>query len=690
MSDLSNLLQKYKKIAIYGLGTETERVLGEIGTEVEVVGLLDGYKKEGELYGFPIISIEKAIQEQIKLILVVARPGSCKAIAQRIGKVCTENQIVLLDIRGNDLCNPQKVSYHFHNVNGITKKQLWKKIEQYPVISVDLFDTLIMRQVLFPTDIFELVNLKLKEQGINIDDFCGRRLESEKYLAKKRQSTLEEIYAYMIRTYQIPDVCAKQLAELEWETDCELLCPRTEVCGIMELAKKRGKKIYIISDTYYTKRQLEQILDKCKISFYTDIFASCEYETGKTQRLFQVVHEKLQMNNWLHIGDDLTADIECAQKSGLECCQLYSGIDLLDKVGYLGLWDSADKICNRIKIGMFTAKLFNSPFQFENEEYKISVETAYDLGYLFFAPVITDFVLWFAYQMEKNNIQNIWFGTRDGYLIKKMYDLLEPYKTTKYFLTSRTAAVRAGMENEEDIRYVSDMKFSGSLQKQLAERFGVHITGEAYATDLAEDILHYSGLILEASEKKRETYKKYIRTVELEQKNGQIAFFDFVAKGTTQMFLTKLISNHIKGFYFLRLEEEQMRNKPVDIVTFYSNQEKDNSTIFDDYYILETMLTAPEPSVLEFDEDGMPVYAVETRKKTDIACFMEAQQGIIDYFNTYLKLCPSKERRVDKVIDEIFLKMIHGITVLDENFLGLNVEDPFFNRMTKITDVLFR
>ena len=95
MSDLSNLLQKYKKIAIYGLGTETERVLGEIGTEVSVVGLLDGYKKEGELYGFPIISIEKAIQEQIKLILVVARPGSCKAIAQRIGKICAENQIAL-------------------------------------------------------------------------------------------------------------------------------------------------------------------------------------------------------------------------------------------------------------------------------------------------------------------------------------------------------------------------------------------------------------------------------------------------------------------------------------------------------------------------------------------------------------------------------------------------------------------
>ena len=67
---------------------------------------------------------------------------------------------------------------------------------------------------------------------------------------------------------------------------------------------------------------------------------------------------------------------------------------------------------------------------------------------------------------------------------------------------------------------------------------------------------------------------------------------------------------------------------------------------------------------------------------------MEAQQGILDYFKTYLKLCPNEVRLEDKVIDEAFLKMIHGVKILDERFLKLNVEDPFFNRMTKITDVL--
>lgn len=42
-----------------------------------------------------------------------------------------------------------------------------------------------------------------------------------------------------------------------------------------------------------------------------------------------------------------------------------------------------------------------------------------------------------------------------------------------YWRTSRIAAIRAGVENEEDIRYVGNMKFSGSLFEQLEERLGL-------------------------------------------------------------------------------------------------------------------------------------------------------------------------------------------------------------------------
>lgn len=683
MSDLSQLIQKYynSKIAVYGLGTETERVLTEIDDIIQIVGLLDGYRESGELYGKPIISLEEAVAYQVKLILVVARPGSCKAIARRIGKICREHQIDLFDIRGKNLNDVKKTTYDFKEVEGITKSKLKNLISQVDIVSIDLFDTLIMRQTLFPTDIYEMMDIILKEQDIIIENFCEKRLASEKYLSKSKAPSLIDIYAYMLRTCFVPTVTPEKLAELEWQTDYELVVPRQELCDFMSEVRKQGKEIYVVSDTYYTKKQLGLILKKCNITFYTDIFASCEYGTGKTQHLFEKLQSRIAGKKCIHIGDDITTDIESAQRAGMKSCQIYSGIELFETVGYLGLWENTESLANRIKVGMFVSRLFNSPFWFETKEKKISISNVYDIGWLFFAPMITDFVIWFAKQVRKYHLQNIWFCSRDGYLIKKLYDELVGNTSSTYFLTSRSATIRAGMENEEDIRYVEEMVFGGTLSEQLEERFGIYVKEEGNNRCLSD----YMGTILDQAAKERAGYQSYIKGLKL--KEGDIAFFDFVAKGTSQMYIGRLVENHLTGLYFLQLDEEYMREKGLDIVSFYQREEKTESAIFENYYILETVLTAPMPSVKGFSEDGKPYYAEETRLEKDIQCFLEAQKGIRDYFETYLRIC-QKPDGIDKKLDEKFLEMIHNVLILDQNFLSLTVEDPFFNRMTDMTDLV--
>ena len=688
MPDLVQLFDKYKnnKIALYGLGIETEKVLKEIECDCSIVGLLDGYKEDGMLYGKPIISLREAIESHVKLILVVARPGSCKAIAKRISRICIENQIDLLDIRGQNLCAIKKNTYDFKGVSGISKNYLIQQIKERSVISVDLFDTLIMRQTLFSTDVYEMVDDQLKKRGIFIEDFCGKRLESEKYLAKFMAPTLVEIYSYMKNTYFISEMTADELAGVEWAVDYKLIIPRSEMCELIAQAHGRGRVVYIVSDTYYTKEQLIKLLEKCNITCYTDIFASCDYRTGKTQELFERLKDRICGQTCIHIGDDLVADVESAEKKGICACQIYSGLELLEMVGYLGLWNNIGGLSDRIRVGMFVSRLFNSPFQFETEERKISVRNAFDIGYLFFAPIISDFVLWINERVKDNNIQNIWFCARDGYLIKKLYDELNEDITSTYFLTSRAAAIRAGMENEDDIRYVGEMKFSGGLQEQLQERFGISIEGQKDERIYDGAILEYSREILKKAAVNRKNYQRYIHRLQI--KEGNIAFFDFVAKGTSQMYIGRLLKNHLKGFYFLQLEEEHMRNKGLDIVSFYKLEETAHSAVFENYYILETVLTSPKPSIKEFDEQGMPIYAKETRKENDIRCFESIQRGIQDYFHTYLKLCNESIEGVNKKLDELFLALIHAISVSDENFLKLKVEDPFFNRMTDLTDLL--
>ena len=67
---------------------------------------------------------------------------------------------------------------------------------------------------------------------------------------------------------------------------------------------------------------------------------------------------------------------------------------------------------------------------------------------------------------------------------------------------------------------------------------------------------------------------------------------------------------------------------------------------------------------------------------------MSAQNGIEDYLRTYKAICPQQAVTINKKLDEILLSLIHKIVILDQDFLNLQVEDPFFNRMTDITDLI--
>lgn len=686
MSDLKQLFAIYKttKIAVYGLGNETERVLSELMPEFKIIGLLDSYKQEGMIYGMPVISMAQALKEDVGLILVAARPGPCRMIAKRISKVCAENQIELVDVRGKNLRHMEKTLHNFGPVEGKKREELIERIEANDVISFDLFDTVLMRQVLFPEDVFELVNFRLREMGIVIEQFSDKRISSEKILAGQ-SPTLVDIYIFMRDTYGFFDILPEEVAELERQIDYDLVVPRKEVCDILKEAVRKEKRVYIVSDTYYTKAQLAGFLDKCGVTEYEDILTSCEYRTDKSQALFQVLKNKAKACRCIHIGDDKIADIKYGAKNGIETCHLYSGIDLLEMTGYMGIWGEIESFSDKLKAGMFTARIFNSPFQFEGVDNKICISHVYDIAYLFVAPMICDFVIWLYDNICERNMNNVFFCARDGYLIKKMYDTLAGNDISIYFLTSRIAAMRAGIRNTDDITYLETIKFSGTMQEQLQKRFGI-LTDESDLRIQNDNLMDFSEEIINRSAVCRKRNMRYIESLKI--KEGEIAFFDFVAKGTSQMYIQRLIKNRLKGFYFLQLEKEKMNKYHLDIMSFYVLEELESKAIFENYDILETILTSPFASVMEFDDLGRPVYTEELRSKKELEYLQNAQDGISDFFDFYLKLCPVSERKINKKLDEILLSMIHEISITDNGFLELKAEDSFFNRTIDIRDLI--
>lgn len=671
MNQVNEIIENYKKepIVLYGLSQETEKMLRYL-KGYQVVGLLDGYKEEGVLYDVPIINLSQVLLKKVKLIIVVARPGSCKAIARRIGGFCKENAIMLLDMDGNNLLEEKKTSYTMKNMAFFTKQEMLDYVENYDVISFDLFDTLIMRKVLYSTDIFFLVEKKLQERGLLIDNFQYKRIFAEKNISIVKVPTLKQIYEEILKREELPLELAAEYAILEWQVDYETIIPRQDMVDIVNsLVSKR--KICIVSDSYYGVAQIRKIMKKAGIDEKIELFISCEYETDKGQNLFKKVADKYGNKSLLHVGDDAYADIKCAKRKGISCFQVLSATEMLERCAFLGAEKYLSNYDTRLKMGLIISCLFNSPFLLHDHQNKIIVKDSFSFGYCLTGVIITDFLLWFYNEIQKKNIHNIWFCARDGYLLQRLYTYLSKEKTV-YFLTSRIAAIRAGICTEEDLNYVNDMKFSGSREKQLSVRYGVKDINEDY------------NIIFEKSRECRKNYQKYISSLQLD--DAEIAFFDFVAKGTIQIYSQKFIKNRLKGIYFLKLPNEQKIASDVEIYSYINEKKLQSSSIYRNYYILETILTSPQPSVLEFNEKGKPIYAEETRNERDIACIMDIQYGITSFFQDYIMM-KKDSNDYSPEFGELILDLVHQFEIRSE-IVDMKVEDVFFNRYTDIQDLL--
>lgn len=679
---------KNNDIILYGIGIETERILTEWNGRYTILGLLDGFRNDGEIFGYPILDINDVAKYKNIVIIVIARPGSCKAIAKRIGDFCRTNKVALYDIRGKNLLDEAKVVYTFAEAKPYTRKELLHAASEADIVSFDIFDTILVRDIAASSDVFELVNARLREMGIDIPDFEKRRLAAEKELSNGAAPRLDTIYSKVLEGTEYSDIDVNKLVRLEYDTDNSLLITRVDMLDVLRAIKAMGKEVWITSESYYNLEQIHEILKNSNIIGVDRIFVSCEYNRSKASGLFDELRKCAGKKKILHIGDDLTADVEAAKRSGIEGFRIYSTTELLDILGGLDIENKVYTLSDKIKLGMFKSAIFNSPFQFEDDKAMIHVDSSKDVGYLFCAPIITDFCVWFDLQVKEKGIDEILFCSRDGYLLNKFYKKFYPERNPHYFLTSRISAIRAGVENKKDIAYVDSMKFSGTVEDNLRTRFGIDaltvddddIDGDAIG------LKKYSRAILKNAEEKKNNNLKYIESLNL--KSGKVAIFDFVAKGTSQFFIQRLLSQDVEGLYFLQMEPEFMKDKGLKIISFYTEEEREQSAIFDNYYIIETLLTSPDPSVDEFDEMGKPVYVKETRTEKDISCFMKAQEGIVKYVEKFLSICPRGEIKINKALDEAMLVLLHNIQIRDNDFLDLKVEDPFFNRMTDITDVL--
>lgn len=289
------------------------------------------------------------------------------------------------------------------------KELLEKEILKNKVVSFDIFDTLVLREVLNPTDIFRIVHIKYEQiykTPLEFDFYSERiRFENIARLNHKDQEdiTLDDIYIEMQKEYD-KEICNK-LKSLELQTEEEFIVINPFMKEIFDFAKNNNKEIFIISDMYLSAKFIEKILNKLGFSGYKKCYVSSEYKKTKAFRsLYKFVlnEQKIDPKYWIHIGDNKISDVKNAKICGLNAFYYEKILDRANDI------QKKDYI---VSYSILTAIIIN-------KIYTKNLDYWSEFGIKYCSKLYFGISFWLYNELKSKKQKSIHFLARDGYIIK--------------------------------------------------------------------------------------------------------------------------------------------------------------------------------------------------------------------------------------------------------------------------------
>ncbi len=311
-----------------------------------------------------------------------------------------------------------------------------KLIADYDIISFDIFDTLILRPFSDPKDVFLL--LAYKHDYL---DFADIRDKEEKILREinfakngTREVTLDEIYE---RISKYTGIDKESGMQIEFETELELCFANPYMKEVFEILKYNGKKLIAVSDMYFPKSMIVQLLRKCGYEGFEEIFVSCDHGCSKRDMgLYKIVDETITNGKKvMHIGDNHTTDILRAREFGWDAT-FYKNVH---SIGQQFRPHEMSPLIGSAYSGIVNTHLHNGIEKFN---------PYYEFGFLYGGLFVIGYCNFIHEYTKKNNITKILFLSRDGEIIKKVYDKLFPDDNTEYVYWSRIAATRLNCSSQ--------------------------------------------------------------------------------------------------------------------------------------------------------------------------------------------------------------------------------------------------
>lgn len=573
-------------------------------------------------------------------------------------------------------------------------------LHKVDLVTFDVFDTALVRGVLRPEGIFLQMAIEAKASGILSQgllerlDFIKARQHAEREARCHAWETmglvevrLEEIHACLAADLELDESRAQALMVLEQKIELVHALRNPFVGRLFEQAKNGGKKIGFISDMYLDETLVASLLGQAGYGKYDFLFvSSSSRKTKASGSLFKEVlnTQRIASEKWLHVGDNLDSDVKRARELGIhtlhyEKCETriksHPGIGrqargLLSQPGV----DEAS-LFRSIVNGLIAARYFASP-DVKAPNSDSNPDFWMDWGYQHAGPLLAGFGSWIVREVSRHSFQDVYFLSRDGYLIKEVVDRMlragfgaKQAVRTHYLYASRRAFNLAAIEKLDDDS--QDFLVSGTSRmtpRQFLARIDINIdrhldavagVGFASPDEVVEGALGYGYLrallrelgdiVLERARSELGALNHYFRGEGLLE-GGQMAIVDLGWHGTLQNSMDRLIrrmgaTTRLTGYYmgtFPAAKRYADRGQKMHgYLCEEGNPVELHAAIRTSVELFEWVFSAPHGSVCNFHataEGIEPVFADFEFEAERWEAAFAMQAGIFRFIDDYLSI----------------------------------------------------
>lgn len=517
-----------------------------------------------------------------------------------------------------------------------------------PLVSFDLFDTLLWRPFARPEAVFWMLDEQVAS-AFGIANFAATRQAAEALarqgLEPGRDVTIEQIYRCFASRAGLTPERAMQLMALEVATEQSLLRPNPVIAPLVHELRASVGRMLLVSDMYLGEAHLRPVLRRLGLDCFDRWYVSAD--TGRRKDRGDVwdhllEQEGIDQGRLLHVGDNEHSDVQVLVDRGFP-----HPVHLMRPAALLGVLPGGQALIrnfrrrpswrNELLLGLVANRV--SFALGRGGDPRRPFADPHLFGYGILGPIVLAFMTWLIRQARRDRVTSLGFLSREGWLLEQVYrrmrahpalaGLADALPPGRYVYCSRSVFGLAGVRQERDLDIFLSSHYAGTLRQFLTARLGLSDLGP-YVAELGESLLEESfrlpddryvlaaylrrclPTLLAESARLRALVQLYW-TGARDEHDRHPAIVDLGYSGTIQLGLMQVVGQPVQGYYFVtNASAGRILEREGGCASCFGHllplERMNDEPIHRYSLLLESVLTSPEGQLAGFDLlDGRPV-----------------------------------------------------------------------------------